>query len=82
MLDFILTHTAESPNSAYIQFLVDVDDPYAVNDLIATIEDGLVEVNADATVFFVVPSLWDQPRAERSRHESLDGTRTAFARRK
>jgi len=47
-LRFLLTYTPEKSNSAYAQFLVDVDDPEKIDLLIPTIEKDLQELYPSA----------------------------------
>ena len=50
-LRFLLTYSPEKVNSAYLQFLVDVDDSSTIDDLIAQAEHELPELFADAEVY-------------------------------
>ena len=48
-LRFLLTYTPEKTNSAYAQFLVDLDDASGVDGLIARVEAYFAEQHGDAT---------------------------------
>jgi multidrug efflux pump subunit AcrB len=50
-LRFLLTYSPEKNNSAYAQFLVDVDDPARMNVLLPAIEKELAEQFPDALAF-------------------------------
>ena len=50
-LRFLLTYSPEKVNSAYLQFLIDVDDPSKIDDLIAQAEHELPELFADSEVY-------------------------------
>jgi multidrug efflux pump subunit AcrB len=47
-LRFLLVYSPESENSAYVQFLVDVDDPQRIDGLLETIQAHLDEKHPDA----------------------------------
>jgi multidrug efflux pump subunit AcrB len=47
-LRFLLVYSPESENSAYVQFLVDVDDPQKIDGLLETIQAQLDEKHPDA----------------------------------
>ena len=48
---FLLTYAPEKPNRSYAQFLVDVDDPTRISELMAETERGIVELAPDALVY-------------------------------
>jgi len=48
---FLLTYAAESPNSSYAQFLVDVDDYRVIETLLSTTQRGLSEKYPEARTF-------------------------------
>jgi len=48
---FLLTYAPEKKNSAYAQFLVDVDDYTLIEDLIPEVERALMERHPDAQVY-------------------------------
>jgi len=48
---FLLTYAPEKMNSAYAQFLVDVDDPSLLAPLLAQAEAGIVGIAPDAQVY-------------------------------
>lgn len=50
-LRFLLTYAPERPNSAYVQFLVDVDDYRKITGLLPQVEEGLVENIPNIEVF-------------------------------
>ena len=50
-LRFLLTYTPEKLNSAYVQFLVDVDNAERIGTLLSTIEQDLPEKYPNALVF-------------------------------
>ncbi|MFQ5415444.1 MAG: efflux RND transporter permease subunit [Myxococcota bacterium] len=50
-LRFLLTYQPEKLNPAYVQFLVDVDDPKAIDGLIPQIEQSLPERHPDALIY-------------------------------
>ena len=48
---FLLTYAPEKQNSAYVQFLVDVDDYTVIENLVVEVEDHIVENFADTEAF-------------------------------
>ena len=48
---FLLTYAAESPNSSYAQFLVDVDDYRAIDGLLSSAQQSLSELHPEARTF-------------------------------
>ncbi|CUR46461.1 Acriflavin resistance protein [Alloalcanivorax xenomutans] len=50
-LRFLLTYQPEQPNSAYVQFLVNVDDHQIINDLLPEIEYQLADRFPNALVY-------------------------------
>ena len=48
---FLLTYTPEKQNSAYAQFLIDVDDYSIIGDLIPEVERALMERHPDSLVY-------------------------------
>ena len=50
-LRFLLTYAPEKLNSAYVQFLVDVDDPGKIDGLVTKIEGDLAEAYPNALAY-------------------------------
>jgi hypothetical protein len=50
-LRFLLTYAPEKVNSAYVQFLVDVEDYRTIAEMVPQVEDDLAEAFPDTEVY-------------------------------
>ena len=48
---FLLTYAPEKQNRSYAQFLVDVDDPTRMQELMGEVERGILAIAPDALVY-------------------------------